>query len=108
MDARGVELHSLQGIKHCWQFLVLDIDKTQGLFGSFDRVGGHGRHPIAHEAHHLPAEDGHVADLFAHEVAWDLLAGDDGSYSRYLAGSGGVNAKDASMRVGAAEDFAPE
>ncbi len=45
---------------------------------------------------------------FANEVAWDVLAGDDGFHAWHLAGSGGVNAADARVGVGAAEDFAPE
>src|SRR5712692_7005607 len=108
MDALGVGLHSFQRIEDRWQLLVLHVDKGQRVLSGFGRFGGDGRHPIAHEAHYVPAEYGHVADHLAHEVAWDVLAGDDGPYAWRLAGSGAVNATDASVRIRAAEDFTPE
>src|SRR2546425_630809 len=69
---------------------------------------GQGRHAIADDAHHLPAEDGHVANLLADEMAGNLRTGDDGSYAWYLAGFGNIDATNPRVRVRTAENFAPE
>lgn len=105
MKEWSIGLHRLQGIEHRGQLLVVHTNRGDRGLGRVIGFGGDGRHPIADEPHPIPAEDRHVAHHLADQQPWNLLARYDRTNSWYLPGRRGIDAEDASVGIGAAQDF---
>jgi hypothetical protein len=108
VETGSFRLHRLQRIEHRRQLLVFNVDALDRFFRGVKGVRRYGRHSVADKTHYVPAENRHVADLFANEVAGKFLAGDNGSNTRHLPGLRHIDAMNARVRIGAAKNFAPQ
>ena len=108
VQQRRRRLHGLDGIEHGVHFLVLDLDEGGGFLGGVLGLRGHRRHLLADEAHDAVRHDRHVHHTPADAQSGDVLAGEDADHPRHLHGLAGVDALDAAVGDGAAQDLAPE
>ena len=60
VQLRGAVGHRFLRVEHRGQHLVLDDDSAAALLGGSDRVGEHGDHPLADEAHDVVEDVGVV------------------------------------------------
>jgi len=108
VQVRGVRAHGLFGVVDRGQFLVHNIDQQQGLVGGLPVDGGDGGHLLAHETHHVLGQHRHVDHAPADPGVGHVPSRDHGVHARQRLGLGDVDADDACVGVGAAEDPAPE
>ena len=104
-----VRRHRLDLVEHRRQFLVFGDDQLRRLLGDV-RVGGqHDRHWLADEPHLVDRQDRLVVERRAvigiGDHLADVVGGDDAVHARHRAGRAHVDALDAAMRHGAAEDL---
>ena len=90
MQSRRTGLHRFEGIEHRRQLLVLHFDQAQGFFGRIDGLRGHRSDAVADETHRVPAQHGHVADLFADIESASVRTCDDGLNAWHPAGFRGI------------------
>ena len=100
--------HRFERIENRRQQLVVDFDQTNRLFGGIDRLRRHRRHPIADETDLVPAQNRHIANLFADKKTFDISAGDDRAYARNFFGPRNIHAPNARMRMRAAQNLRPQ
>ena len=116
VDYRGVGAHGVVQGQDRLQDFVVDVDEGEGLLGDVGADGGDGGDGVAlvegflmghyvfgHEAD-VALGFGQVDDLILDDG--EVLGGDYGQDAGQGFGAGGVDAADAGVGVGAAEDFA--
>jgi hypothetical protein len=108
VQSRRAGLHRFERIEDRRQRFVIDVDCGNCLFGGFDRLRRDGCHAVADEAHDVPAEDGHVADLFADIESASVITGDERLDAGHFARFRDIDLPYARMGIRAAKDFPPE
>ena len=76
MQERRAQLHRFERIEHCRQRLIVDVNHIHRLLSCVQRLGGDGGNAVADKAHAIPAQHGHVANLFADQMTLDFTAGE--------------------------------
>ena len=105
---RRAGLHGLERIDGGGQDVVLDLDQVERLLGDGQLVGGDGGHRMADEHHAVDGQDrmgprGRLALQLR-----DVGRGEDGPHAGQRPRLAGVDAHDARVRVGAAEELGVE
>ena len=108
VDLRRPVGHGRSGVEDGGELLVGDLDEVDGGSGGLLVDGGDGRDLIAHVADLVRGERHLVLDEGTPAALEGVLGGHHGPYAGQRLGSGGVDAQDAGVRVGAAEDLAGE
>ncbi len=75
MQSRGIRLHRLHRIVHCWQFFILHVDQAQGRFRNICVICGYCDHFLSGEAYDIAGQHRDVAQKPTHERLWDIRAG---------------------------------
>jgi len=110
VDERASRLHGLDGVDHGLQGLVVHVDELEGILGHVAAGGRHGRYRLSHVAR-LVRRHAVGAPALRHGGAREAPAEgvfrrDDGRHARQLLGLARVDAFDARMGEGAAQNRA--
>jgi hypothetical protein len=106
-DGRA-RLHCRTWVEDRGQLVVLDVDQGQRFLGRIAVVGRHRHDRIAHVAHAIVGQDGDVRDAAPVAPAAEVMPRQDGVDAPQAAAARRVDADDARVRQGAAQDRAPE
>ena len=101
-------LHGLERIDGGGQDVVLDLDQVQRLLGDGRLVGGDGGDRMPDEHHAVDGEDGVGPRRGLALQLRDVGGGQDGPHAGQRARLARVDAHDARVRVGAAEELGVE
>ena len=96
-----------QRIENGGQLFILDFDQLRRFFRDVAVLGRHDGHFLADEAHAISRQHGHVSQPSAGQYRGNIRRGEYGQDSRIGSCPPGIDATNASVRIGAAQDFAP-
>ena len=108
VDFGGAGPHRFQRVEDGGQFFVVHLNEVQGLLCSGSRLSRHPSHPLSDEADAVSGQDRHVPHPTAEQDIGKLLAAYYSMDPWHSPGPGGIDAEDASVRVRATQDLAPE
>ena len=104
----GVLFHRLVGVEDGRQLLVLHVNEQQCFLDGFLRLGGHCRHLLPDEAHHVAGQHRHIPQAAAHQRVGQVGGGYNRTDTRHGLRLLCVNADDAGVREGRTQRLAPQ
>ena len=108
MQHRGRISHRLFRVKHWVELFIHHVNLQQSFFSQVGRRRRDGGHLVPHEQHLVPGQHRMVPQQAANPTVGQVAASNHGVHAGHFPGAGGVDANDASVGVGAAQDFAPQ